>query len=100
MTQLHMRLLVHRWPSYLTRDQCLRIVGVFQLGAEALEREIRLGASHDTEATLMLLASVASRRATLGNSGKEEALQQISRMAIKMGFSLPDWGASDAVMYS
>ena len=87
MTQLHKHLLAQRWPPYLTREQCLRIAGVYQLGTDALERELRLGARHDTEAALMLLAGVASRRATMGNAGKEKALQQLTRMGEKMGLS-------------
>lgn len=35
----------------------------------------------------MLLAAMASRRATMGNSGKEKALQQLTRMGEKMGLS-------------
>ncbi len=73
------------WPSYLSREQCLRIAGAYQLGTDALERELRLGARHDTEATLMLLASVASRRVTMGNAGKEKALQQLTRMGGAIG---------------
>ncbi len=42
MTQLHKHLLAQQWPSYLTREQCLRIAGVYQLGTDALERELRL----------------------------------------------------------
>ena len=97
MTQLHRYLLAQHWPPYLTLEQCLRIAGVYQLGTDALEREIRLGARYDTEATLMLLASVASRRATKGNAGKEKALQQLTRMGEKMGFPLPNSGACDVV---
>ena len=38
----------------------------------------------------MLLAAMASRRATMGNSGKEKALQQLTRMGGKMNSrSLP-----------
>ena len=75
MTQLHRYLLAQHWPPYLTLEQRVRIAGVYQLGTDALEREIRLGARHDTEATFTLLAAVASSRATMGNSGKEKALR-------------------------
>ena len=95
MTQLHKHLLAQHWPPYLIREQCLRITGLYQLGTDALERELRLGARHDTEAALMLLASVASRRVTVGNAGKEKALQQLTRMGEKMGFPLPDSAACD-----
>ena len=40
MTQLHKHLLAQQWPPYLTREQCLRIADVYQLGTDALEREI------------------------------------------------------------
>ena len=97
ITRLHKHLLAQQWPPYLTREQCLRIAGVYQLGTAALGREIRLGARHDAEAALMLLASVASRRVTMGNAGKEKALQQLTLMGGKMGFPLPNSGACDVV---
>lgn len=55
--------------QFETRANSLSIAGVYQLGTDAMEREIRFGARHDTEATLLLLASVASRRATVGVEG-------------------------------
>ncbi len=74
--------------------------GVYQLGTDALEREIRLGARHDTEATLTLLAAVASSRATHGQFWQAEgavAAYPHGLAGWAMGFALPNSGACDVV---
>ena len=70
---------------------------MFQLGAHALEREIRCGSRHDTEAALMLLTDVASRRAAMGNVGNDQAPQKLTRMRGKTDFLLPNSRACDTV---
>ena len=89
VTRLHKGLREQNWPSYLTREQCLKIVGMFQFDVVALEHEIRLGARHDTEATLMLLAGMGSSHAKNG-ADRQRALKQLDRMASKRGFTLPE----------
>ena len=94
VTRLHKGLREQNWPSYLTRAQCLKIVGMFQFDVVALEHEIRLGARHDTEATLMLLAGVGSAHSK-NDADRQIALKQLERMASKRGFKVPDSGTRD-----
>lgn len=89
VTKLHKELREQRWPSYLTREQCMKIVDVYQFSAEALDREIRLGARHCTEATVLLLAAVASGRAPIRGVREDKALQQLARMARRNGLAFP-----------
>ena len=94
VTRLHKGLREQNWPSYLTREQCLKIVGMFHYGVVALEHEIRLGARHDTEATLMLLAGMGSSHSK-NDADRQRALKQLDRMASRRGFKVPDSGTRD-----
>ena len=89
VTRLHKGLREQNWPSYLTREQCLKIVGMFQYDVAALEHEIKLGARHDTEATLMLLAGMVHSNSRNGTD-RQRALTQLERMSSKRGFTLPE----------
>ena len=94
VTRLHKGLREQNWPSSLTREQCLKIVGMFQFDVVALAHEIRLGARHDTEATLMLLAGMGSSHSKAG-ADRQRALKQLDRMASRRGFKVPDSGTRD-----
>ena len=89
VTRLSKDLRDQNWPSYLTREQCLKIIGMFQFDVAALEHEIRLGARHDTEATLMLLAGMVHSNSRNG-ADRQIALKQLERMASKRGLMLPE----------
>ena len=87
MTSLHKHRLAQQWRRISLVSNVGGLSGCSSSEPTRMEREIRLGARHDTEAMLMLLASVASRRATMGNAGKEKALRQLTRLVEKVWLS-------------